>query len=87
MSDNMIAWDLDADGILTLTMDDPDQGANTNYDAMLVFGKGWSYGAEFFLKRRLGKLTGWAGYTWSRTMRRFPDVNLGREFPSRWDRQ
>ena len=29
MSDNMIAWDLDADGILTLTMDDPDQGANT----------------------------------------------------------
>ena len=29
MSDNMIAWDLDADGILTLTMDDPAQGANT----------------------------------------------------------
>ncbi|HMW95683.1 MAG TPA: TonB-dependent receptor, partial [Flavobacteriales bacterium] len=61
----------------------PDEGANTNYDAMLVFGKGWSYGAEFFLKRRLGKLTGWAGYTWSRTMRLFPDVNHGRAFPSR----
>ncbi|TXH39886.1 MAG: 3-hydroxyacyl-CoA dehydrogenase [Actinobacteria bacterium] len=29
MTDNMIAWDLDADGILTLTMDDPNQGANT----------------------------------------------------------
>ncbi|MEZ5119802.1 MAG: 3-hydroxyacyl-CoA dehydrogenase NAD-binding domain-containing protein [Candidatus Nanopelagicales bacterium] len=26
---NMIAWDRDADGIVTLTMDDPDQGANT----------------------------------------------------------
>ncbi|MEI2622354.1 MAG: 3-hydroxyacyl-CoA dehydrogenase NAD-binding domain-containing protein [Candidatus Nanopelagicales bacterium] len=26
---NMIAWDKDADGIVTLTMDDPDQGANT----------------------------------------------------------
>ncbi len=25
----MIAWDADADGIVTLTMDDPDQGANT----------------------------------------------------------
>ena len=25
----MIAWDKDADGIVTLTMDDPDQGANT----------------------------------------------------------
>ncbi|MDQ2956487.1 MAG: 3-hydroxyacyl-CoA dehydrogenase NAD-binding domain-containing protein [Actinomycetota bacterium] len=26
---NMISWELDADGILTLTMDDPDQRANT----------------------------------------------------------
>ncbi len=26
---NMIAWEQDADGIVTLTMDDPDQGANT----------------------------------------------------------
>ena len=26
---NMIAWETDADGIVTLTMDDPDQGANT----------------------------------------------------------
>jgi 3-hydroxyacyl-CoA dehydrogenase/enoyl-CoA hydratase/3-hydroxybutyryl-CoA epimerase len=26
---NMIAWEIDADGIVTLTMDDPDQGANT----------------------------------------------------------
>ncbi len=26
---NMIAWSQDADGIVTLTMDDPDQGANT----------------------------------------------------------
>ncbi|GGG18582.1 putative fatty oxidation protein FadB [Rhodococcoides trifolii] len=29
MSDNMIQWDQDADGIVTLTMDDPNQGANT----------------------------------------------------------
>jgi 3-hydroxyacyl-CoA dehydrogenase/enoyl-CoA hydratase/3-hydroxybutyryl-CoA epimerase len=29
---NMISWDLDADGILTLTMDDPDQRANTMND-------------------------------------------------------
>ena len=29
MTDNMIAWDVDADGIVTLTMDDPTQGANT----------------------------------------------------------
>ncbi len=65
----------------------PQDGGNTNYDALLTFGKGWSYGAEFFLKRRLGKFTGWAGYTWSKTMRQFPEVNEGREFPSRWDRR
>ncbi|CAM3109815.1 3-hydroxyacyl-CoA dehydrogenase NAD-binding domain-containing protein [Skermania piniformis] len=29
VTDNMIAWDKDADGIVTLTMDDPNQGANT----------------------------------------------------------
>lgn len=65
----------------------PQDGANTNYDAFLTYGKGWSYGAEFFLKRRMGKFTGWAGYTWSKTMRRFDEINEGREFPSRWDRR
>ena len=29
MSQNMIRWDVDADGIVTLTMDDPGQRANT----------------------------------------------------------
>ena len=29
MTENMIKWDVDADGIATLTMDDPDQSANT----------------------------------------------------------
>jgi 3-hydroxyacyl-CoA dehydrogenase/enoyl-CoA hydratase/3-hydroxybutyryl-CoA epimerase len=32
MSDNMIRWEQDADGIVTLTMDDPDQSANTMND-------------------------------------------------------
>ncbi|MGX1768925.1 3-hydroxyacyl-CoA dehydrogenase NAD-binding domain-containing protein [Dietzia sp. NPDC055340] len=29
MSDNMFRWDQDGDGIVTITMDDPDHGANT----------------------------------------------------------
>ncbi|MCB9412123.1 MAG: enoyl-CoA hydratase/isomerase family protein [Actinobacteria bacterium] len=29
MTENMINWDVDGDGIVTLTMDDPTQGANT----------------------------------------------------------
>ncbi|MBK7101225.1 MAG: TonB-dependent receptor [Flavobacteriales bacterium] len=50
----------------------PQDGGNTNYDAFLVFGRGWSYGAEFFLEASPGKFTGWVGYTWSKTMRKFP---------------
>jgi hypothetical protein len=65
----------------------PQQNGNANYDAQLVFGSGYSYGAEFFLKKQRGRLNGWAGYTWSRTMRQFDEINEGREFPSRWDRR
>ncbi|MCI1753810.1 MAG: TonB-dependent receptor [Flavobacteriales bacterium] len=65
----------------------PQDGGNANYDNALVFGNGWSYGAEFFLKRRLGKLTGWVGYTWSKTEREFADIDDGVAFPSRWDRR
>ena len=64
----------------------PQDNGNTNYDANLVFGDGYSYGAELFLKKRTGRLNGWVGYTWSKTMRQFPDLNNGKEFASRWDR-
>jgi hypothetical protein len=66
---------------------EPQNNANTNYDTQLVFGEGYSYGAELFIKKRTGKVNGWVGYTWSRTMRQFDDINQGREFPSRWDRR
>jgi len=65
----------------------PQDNGNTNYDANLVFGNGYSYGAELFLKKRTGRFNGWVGYTWSKTMRKFPDLNSGEEFPSRWDRR
>ncbi|HEV7781668.1 MAG TPA: TonB-dependent receptor, partial [Chitinophagaceae bacterium] len=32
-----------------------------------VFGKGWSYGAEFLVNKLKGRLTGWVGYTLSWT--------------------
>ncbi len=65
----------------------PDQTVGDNIDNLLVFGRGYSYGAEFFLKRRTGKLTGWIGYTWAKTMRVFETINEGRAFPTRWDRR
>ncbi len=52
-----------------------------------VFGKGWSYGAEFFLNKTRGRLTGWVGYTLSWTWRKFPDLNAGEKYPAKYDRR
>ncbi len=56
-------------------------------DDLLVYGKGWSYGAEFFLKKKTGPWTGWASYTLSWTYQQFPDLNFGIKFPFRHDRR
>lgn len=65
----------------------PENNINDNVDNGFVFGKGLSYGAEFFIKKRFGKLTGWIGYTWSKTTRVFEEINLGREFVAKYDRR
>jgi hypothetical protein len=52
-----------------------------------VFGKGWSYGAEFFINKKRGKFTGWIGYTLAWTWRKFPDLNGGEKYPARYDRR
>lgn len=65
----------------------PSDNVNDNTDNLLVFGRGWSYGAEFFLKRNAGKFTGWIGYTWSKTERVFEDLNDGEPFPAKYDRR
>jgi TonB dependent receptor/CarboxypepD_reg-like domain/TonB-dependent Receptor Plug Domain len=65
----------------------PDGDVRNNPDNNFVFGKGWSYGAEFFMKKAKGKLNGWIGYTLSFTNRQFPEVNLGRTYPAKYDRR
>lgn len=65
----------------------PGDDINDNTDNFLVFGTGWAYGAEFFIKRSYGKLTGWIGYTWAKTERKFPDLNNGKVYPAKYDRR
>ena len=65
----------------------PSDNVNDNTDNLLTFGRGWSYGAEFFLKKALGKLTGWIGYTWSKTERIFDELNNGEKFAAKYDRR
>ncbi len=64
----------------------PTDNVNDNTDNLLVYGAGWSYGAEFFVKRKVGKLTGWIGYTWSKTMRYFRDIQVT-PYPAKYDRR
>lgn len=52
-----------------------------------VFGKGWSYGSELFINKVKGRLTGWIGYTLSWTFRKFPDLNEGKSYPTKYDRR
>ncbi len=53
---------------------------------------GYGYGLEFYVKKNSGKLTGWASYTFSSSMRRsqeaFPEnqINQNAYFPSNYDR-
>ncbi len=54
---------------------------------LFVFGKGRSYGAEFFVRKSYGDLTGWVGYTLSKTERSFPDIEGGRWYPTVYDRR
>ena len=51
-----------------------------------VFGEGKAYGAEVFVKKSKGDLTGWLGYTLSRTERSFDEIEDGRTYPAVYDR-
>lgn len=65
----------------------PSDNVFDNPDNAFTFGKGWAYGAEFFVKKRAGKFTGWIGYTLSWTWRQFNDINYGIKYLAKYDRR
>jgi len=58
---------------------------NGDVEKELAYGKGIAYGAEFYLKKRKGKFTGWLSYTYSRSLRKFDEINEGKYYPARQD--
>ena len=66
-------------------------GSTTGWEDKVAMGKGWAYGVEFLVQKKTGRLTGWIGYTWSKTMRQFDReghvINFGRPFPAKYDRR
>lgn len=66
-------------------------GTTTGWEQKVACGRGWSYGVEFLAQRKVGKTTGWVGYTWSKSMRQFDRegniINYGEPFPAKYDRR
>lgn len=65
----------------------PGDDIGQNADNSFTFGQGWSYGVELFIKKRYGKLTGWIGYTLSKTIKKFDEINNGEIYPAKYDRR
>ena len=64
----------------------PQDNLTGNIDNLLVFGTGKSYGIEFFIRKNVGKFTGWIGYTLAKTTLFFPDIQAT-PFPAKYDRR
>lgn len=60
--------------------------ANNEVEKELLYGSGRAYGLELLLRKKTGKLTGWVGYTLSRTERKIDGINNGNYYPNRYDR-
>ena len=61
--------------------------SGSSLEEQFTRGSGNAYGVELFVNRRIGSLTGWAGYTLSWTKRLFSGLNGGREFYPAHDRR
>jgi outer membrane receptor for ferrienterochelin and colicin len=66
-------------------------GTSAGWEDLVCMGDGWTYGVEFLAQRTFGPLTGWVGYTWSRTTHLFnregQTLNGGKPFPAKYDRR
>ena len=59
---------------------------NNDVESELLYGKGRAYGVELLLRKRYGQLTGWIGYTLSRSEKQIDGVNNDEWYPARQDR-
>lgn len=60
--------------------------AGLEYHEMFHFGDGYAWGSEIFIQGSLGPVSGFAGYTYGTTRRRFPAINERQYFAPKYDR-
>lgn len=61
-------------------------GRQVQVSDVFYVGRGYTYGAEFFMQKRAGRLTGWIGYAIGFVFSQFDSVNLGNWFRPKFDR-
>lgn len=66
--------------------DGVDINTTPDIESELLYGKGRAYGIEVLLKKKTGKLTGWVGYTISKTERQINGINNGQWYNAKQDR-
>ncbi|GAA4362010.1 TonB-dependent receptor [Hymenobacter saemangeumensis] len=59
---------------------------NTQLESELLYGQGRAYGAEFFVKKAEGRLTGWVSYTLSRSERQVDGLNRDKWYANKYDK-
>ncbi len=59
---------------------------NSRIEKNIITGVGRAMGAELYIKKSVGKTTGWISYSLSRTLRRYEEINNDKWFPAKYDR-
>lgn len=59
---------------------------NDELEADIRQGRAYSYGLELFTRIGLSKWDGWVSYTYGRTLRKTPGVNMGRTYSATYDK-
>lgn len=75
------------EGASFLSFDQAESGLEIKWEDNVTSGQAWSYGAEFLVQKKEGRLTGWIGYTLSWTQMQFDSLNFGKKFYARYDRR
>ena len=60
--------------------------AGLQYDELFHFGEGYATGSELFVQGSVGRFSGFVGYTFGLTKRRFPTINENSWYPPKYDR-
>ncbi len=84
--DNILAYKDGTTFVLALG-DDAESISEVDWEKNVVVGQGWSYGSEFLIQKKTGKLSGWLGYSLSWTKHQFDEINDGEKFYAKYDRR